>query len=150
MSSSGVYDHIWFESKRSSSLECCQTFLFFSLLLRNRHRCPQWTGVKLWLLAVMLLYSLIVFIFCTDFDLISGDALLLWKLFFFFPLPHFIQISFCFLFSKYRAPCSSSTYSALLPSPLSPPLMHFRTSYLPQRLSHSTSTLFLCGFQPSK
>lgn len=40
MCSPTVYDHIWFESKRSSSLQRCQTFLFFSLLLGNHCCCP--------------------------------------------------------------------------------------------------------------
>lgn len=66
-----------------------------------------------------------------------------------FPFPTLHPNLFQF-FSKHTAPCSSIRHSALLPSPLSPPLMHFHTSFLPQRLSHSTSTLFLCGFQPSK
>lgn len=134
MSSSTVYDHIWFESKRSSSLQCCQTFLFLSLLLCNRHPLPPVDGswhCDCWQSCPYFpsLYLYFALTFRPHWWRNTADCRhSFWKLF--FPTLY-LNLFLFFVVSKYTAPCSSLRHSALLPSPLSPPLMHFHTSFLP-------------------
>lgn len=145
-----VYDYILFESKRSSSFSVA----WHSFLCR--HHCPQWTGVTLWLLAVMLLFfspncTFILYLFLTLLVVKHWwwQANVRSESYFSFPPPHIVTLP----------PVSIFIFQNVLPLVLylppfhprpPPPLMSFPTSFLPQRLSHSTSTLFLCGFQPSK
>lgn len=146
-----VYDYILFESKRSSSFSVAWHFCSFLC----RHHCPQWTGVTLWLLAVMLyFFFLIVLLYCTYFllhwwwNIDDGRPTFALKVIFIFPLPTLSPFHpSLFLFSKMYCPLF---FTSPIQPPSPPPPMSFPTSFLPQRLSHSTSTLFLCGFQPSK
>lgn len=134
-------------------VQCCLTFLFFSLppplppvdgcdIVTVGSHAPFFFFPNCTFILYLFLTSLVVKHWWWQANVRSES-------YFSFPPPHIVTLPpvSIFIFQNVLPLVLYLPHSTPTPPP---PLMSFPTSFLPQRLSHSTSTLFLCGFQPSK